>query len=91
MKIFQNRLKEAMKTAQVSQSELARRVGVKQQSVWEWLNKCYPSVDSLIKICVCLKANPTYLLGLENKQGIKFHNFLHALNFFIEIEHIVAL
>lgn len=38
MSNFHERLKKAVKEANISQCEIARRLGVKQASVWEWLN-----------------------------------------------------
>lgn len=64
MEIFQKRLKEALKQANLSQCETARRLGVKQQSVWFWLNKGYPDVPHLIQLCDMLNTTPNYLLGM---------------------------
>ena len=64
--VFHERLKKALKESKISQSELARRLDVKQSSVWEWLNIRYPSVDHLIEICYTLKISPNYLLGFES-------------------------
>jgi transcriptional regulator with XRE-family HTH domain len=42
------RLKRYLKDEEVSQAELARRLGVSQPTVWEWLNgKSLPSAERL--------------------------------------------
>lgn len=64
--IFHETLKKALKERKISQSELARRLDVKQSSVWEWLNIRYPSVEHLIAICYTLKITPNELLGFDD-------------------------
>lgn len=64
MSNFHERLKKAVKEAKLSQCEIARRLGVKQASVWEWLNVGYPSLERFQQLCDMLNANPAYLLGL---------------------------
>lgn len=66
--IFHERLKRVMKDRKVTQTELAKRLDVKQSSVWQWLNTEYPSIDRLIEICCTLKVSPAYLLGFEEEQ-----------------------
>lgn len=65
--IFHERLKKALKERKITQSELARRLDVKQSSVWEWLNISYPKVEHLIEICHTLKVSPSYLLGFTDE------------------------
>jgi transcriptional regulator with XRE-family HTH domain len=44
-------LRQYMEEHEISQAELARRVGVQQPTVWEWLNgHCKPSTSKLIKL-----------------------------------------
>lgn len=68
-KIFHERLKEKLKQKKVSQRELARRIGVAPQSVWEWMNEGYPSVERLIQICEILEVSADFLLGLNINTG----------------------
>lgn len=64
MEHFHERLQRAIKNAYLSQCEIARRLGVKQASVWEWLHVGYPSLEHFQQLCSMLNANPAYLLGL---------------------------
>lgn len=64
MKIFHERLQKAIKEAHLSQRKIALRIGVKPQSVWEWVHVGYPSVEHLIKLCDMLNTTPNYLLGM---------------------------
>lgn len=68
MVIFHERLKKTMKEQRISQTELAKKLDVKQSSVWEWLNVGYPNVENLIEICYTLKTTPSYLLGFEEQE-----------------------
>ena len=64
MSKFHERLREALKTANLSQCEVARRLNIAQSSVWEWLHTTYPSLERFQQLCDMLNANPAYLLGL---------------------------
>jgi len=45
------RLRQYLDDESVSQTELARRLGVKQPTVWEWLNgESSPSAENLQKL-----------------------------------------
>ncbi len=55
----------------ISQVELARRIGVSKQSVSNWENdNIQPSVDMLVKIAKHLHTSTDYLLGLTSEQII---------------------
>lgn len=55
----------------ISQVELARRLGVTKQSVSNWENdNIQPSVEMLVKIAKCLKVSTDYLLGLDKQKVI---------------------
>lgn len=64
MEIFHERLKKVIEEAHISQRQIALRMGVKPQSVWEWVNVGYPSVSHLIQLCDMLNTTPNYLLGV---------------------------
>ncbi len=64
MHLFHERLKEVIKKAHISQRQIAIRLGVAPQSVWEWLHVGYPSLERFQQLCDMLNANPAYLLGL---------------------------
>lgn len=65
MKIFSERLKEVLKTNNMSQSELAKKINMSQDVV-----SCYctgkrkPPIDVLVLICNALDESADYLLGL---------------------------
>lgn len=64
MELFHERLQEVMKNAKMSQCEIARRLGISQASVWEWVHIGYPNLERFRQLCDMLNANPAYLLGL---------------------------
>ena len=70
MNFFHERLKKVMKEQKIGQCELARRLGIKQPTVWEWLNINYPSLDRFYQICCTLKVSPNYLLGLDESSNM---------------------
>lgn len=46
-----DRLKQYLEDEGMTQIELAKRIGVTQPTVWEWLNhESYPSVENLRKL-----------------------------------------
>lgn len=62
---FSERLKESLKANGLSQSELARKIGVSQDAVNSYCTgRIKPSVDVLIIICKTLDESADYLLGL---------------------------
>ena len=69
---IQERLAEVIKESEFSQSEIARRIGVKPQQV-----SCYvkgtkmPAYDTLSKLCATLGISSDYILCLENADGSK--------------------
>lgn len=69
MEIFHERLKAELKRCKISQSELARKLGVKQSSMWLWLNKEWPSLERFKQICLILGSDPAFLLGLDLDGG----------------------
>ena len=59
-------LKEIMIDFNLNQSQLAKKIGVKQNQVSEWLNgKSKPGYDSLRAICIALDISADRLLGLD--------------------------
>ena len=62
---FSDRLKEALQTKQVSQSELARKIHLSQSIVNNYCTgRRTPPIDVLILICQALNESADYLLGL---------------------------
>jgi transcriptional regulator with XRE-family HTH domain len=62
------RLRRYLDTEGMSQVEFARRVGVSQPTVWEWINgKTSPSVDNLRAISRETKISIDELLAAPKK------------------------
>lgn len=64
MSFNRERLKEILTQKKVSQRQLALRIGVAPQSVWEWLHEGEPSLEKFCKICEILDVEPNFLLGV---------------------------
>ena len=63
-KTFGNRLKEARKSAGLTQKQLADQIGAKHNSISDWENdKNRPDPDTIELICGSLSISPNYLLG----------------------------
>ena len=64
--MFKDILADILIEKNLSQSEFARIVGIKQSQVSEWLKgKASPGYDMLRKLSVSLCISPSYLLGLD--------------------------
>lgn len=60
-------LKDLMQEKNLTQTELANKVGVKQSQVSEWLKgKSKPGYDSLKAICLALDISGDEILGIDN-------------------------
>lgn len=67
MNKFSERLNQCLKDANISQSELAKRIGMSQSVVNNYCTgKREPTLDGLISICKVFNESADYLLGLEN-------------------------
>ena len=61
-------LKDIMIDYNLNQSQLAKKIGVKQSQVSEWLKgKSKPGYDNIKAICMSLELSADRLLGLDNK------------------------
>ena len=67
MNKLSERLNLVLKTNGISQSELARRIGMSQGVVNNYCTgKREPSLDVLILICKALNESSDYLLGIDD-------------------------
>ncbi len=67
MNKFEDRLNEVLKYNNMSQSTLAKKIGMSQSIVNNYCTgKREPSLDVLILICKALGESADYLLGLED-------------------------
>lgn len=65
---FTEILKEFLILNNLTQTEFAKAIGVKQSQVSEWLKgKAKPGYDTLRKICLAYNLSADYLLGLKDK------------------------
>lgn len=65
MKNFSERLREALATNNMSQSQLAKKINMSQDAVSTYCTgKRKPPIDVLILICKALEESADYLLGL---------------------------
>ena len=63
---FINRLKSVMKEHKITQTELAKRTGIRQSSISDWLNDRYePKQDKVYIIAKALNVSPAWLLGYD--------------------------
>lgn len=64
-----NRLKELRESLNLTQHELASRIGVTRAAVGQWeRNKSYPSVDMLPKLAALYGTSVDYLLGVASRE-----------------------
>jgi transcriptional regulator with XRE-family HTH domain len=65
---FSEILKHFLQANQLTQTEFAMKIGVKQSQVSEWLKgKAKPGYDSLKQMVIAYELSPNYLLGLEDE------------------------
>lgn len=65
IEIIRARLIEAIKLSKLSQTELARKLNVKQPTISMYLSgKAMPALDTFANICKTLDTDPAYILGL---------------------------
>lgn len=71
----------------MSQVELARKLGVTKQSVSNWENdNIQPSIEMLVKLSKCLSVSTDYLLDLETTEKLDVNGLSDK-----EIAHIRQL
>lgn len=64
---IKSKLQEALKYNELSQSEIARRIGVKPQTVYEYLNgMIVPALDTFANLCKVLDLDPAEILCLND-------------------------
>lgn len=63
---FQANLRRIRQGRNMTQRELADRVGVAQGAVWQWeAGKSFPRVATLEKVCIALEINPDDLFAKQ--------------------------
>ena len=67
---IQKRLAEAITQSGISQSELARRLGIKQQQISCYIHgKKMPALDTLANLCKILDADANYILCQDTEEN----------------------
>lgn len=80
---FINRLKSIMKERKITQTELAKRTGIRQSSISDWLNDRYePKQDKVYIIAKALNVSPAWLLGYD--ENISTNE--QATNYYLDAE-----
>lgn len=70
IELIRSRLIEAIKLSELSQSELAKKLNVKQPTVSMYLSgKAMPALDTFANICAVLDVDPAYILGITDNIG----------------------
>lgn len=65
--VIRARIAEAIKNSGLSQTEIAKRIDVKQPTVGQYLSgRALPSLETLAKLCTVLEVSSDYLLGLSD-------------------------
>lgn len=69
-------LKEHRESKELSQSELARKTGIKQQNISRWeKNENFPNIIDCITLANFYGISIDYLIGYENEDGSKNETF----------------
>lgn len=65
--IIRKRLSEAIRFSGLSQTEIARRLGVKQPAIAQYVSgEIFPALDTFANLCEILEVDPAYILGLSD-------------------------
>lgn len=74
-------LKNHRESAGLTQSELAKRTGIKQQNISRWeANENNPNIIDCIKLASFYQFSIDYLIGYENEDGSKNININNSFN-----------
>lgn len=62
---IQIRLREVISNSNLTQKEIAQKVGVSPQTISKYMkNDIFPALDTLSKLCSLLDVSADYILGL---------------------------
>lgn len=66
---IQKQLIEAIKTSGLKQTEIAKKIGVSQQTISHYIKgDKMPSLDTLANLCVVLDIDPADILCIHNSK-----------------------
>lgn len=78
---IQKRLIESIKQSGLSQTDLAKKIGVCQQAVSSYMNgKKMPALDTLANLCREIDVSPAYILCFEDEKGSKLTSEVFEYN-----------
>ena len=64
---IRERLQEAIRQSGMTQTELAKKTGVIQQSIAQYLSgRAMPALDTFANLCAVLDVDPAYILCLTD-------------------------
>lgn len=67
LEMIRERLIESIRTSGLTQTEIAKRLGIKQPTVGQYLSgRSMPALDTFANLCKILDADPAYVLCLKN-------------------------
>ena len=67
LQLIQERIIEAIKQSGLTQTEIAKQIGVRQPSVGQYLSgRALPALDTFARLCQVLDVSPEYILGLSD-------------------------
>lgn len=66
-RIIKTNIKQAIQASGLSQTEIAKRLGIKQQSIAQYISgRSMPALDTFANLCVVLDIDPAEILGTNN-------------------------
>ena len=69
---IRKRIVEAIKQSGLTQTEIAKRIGVIQPSVAQYLSgRAMPALDTFARLCVVLDLDANEILGIKDESGTK--------------------
>ncbi|BCR36594.1 helix-turn-helix domain-containing protein [Mariniplasma anaerobium] len=72
------RLKEFRETKNLSQRELAQRLGITQAYYWKWeIGKSFPNAKQILKLCDTLECSPNDLFGFKGVHAVVIERLEH--------------
>ncbi len=66
LEMIRERLIESIRTSGLTQTEIAKRLGIKQPTVGQYLSgRSMPALDTFANLCKILDADPAYILCIN--------------------------
>ena len=71
---IQIKLAEAIRQSGLTQTDLAHKLGIKQQTIAQYLSgRAMPALDTLANLCKIIDVSPAYILCYEDESGSKIN------------------